>query len=390
METNFLNYINEIEAEIITIRRHIHQNPELSFEEYKTSQFIFQKLVEFGLDPKPIGNTGLTAIITNENLTLSDGCIAFRADIDALPIHEETGLPFCSNNNGVMHACGHDVHSSILLGVAKVLSKYRTQLKEPIKLIFQPGEEKLPGGASILIREKVLENPKVKCIYGLHVSPELKVGQIGWRKGIYMASCDEIYVNIIGRGGHGALPQNCIDPIVIGANIITGIQQVISRKADPRTPSVLSFGHFESLGATNVIPDKALLKGTFRTFDEGWRKKAHFWIQSYIQKAAESAGGKVEIQIIKGYPFLKNDALVVDTLIHQIQKTNLGFELVPLDIRMTSEDFSYYSQEVPACFFRLGTSNDSIETQFGVHNSQFLIDEKAIAVGIKAFCSLVL
>lgn len=381
------DYISEITAEVIAVRRHLHQHPELSFEEWKTSQFIFDELTKIGLAPTRIGKTGVTTIISNEQHDLSKGCIAFRADIDALPILEQTDLDFKSSNEGVMHACGHDVHTSILLGTAKVLTKFREHLVAPIKLIFQPGEEVLPGGASILIKEGILENPRVNEMYGLHVAPELKVGEIGWRKGIYMASCDEIYLTIHGKGGHGALPQNCVDPIAIGASIITSIQQVISRKNDPRVPSVLTFGHFEALGATNVIPATAILKGTFRTFNEEWRTQAHQWITEYIDASCKMAGATPELRIEKGYPFLKNDSVIVEKFVSTCSPIQ-NISLVELDIRMTSEDFAYYSQEIPTCFFRLGTSNQNATTNFSVHHPQFSIDEKALAVGINTFCAI--
>jgi len=386
MKETILKYIERIEEEIIAVRRYLHQHPELSFEEVNTSRFIFEKLQGFGLEPQIIGKTGVVAVIKNEQHDLSKGCVALRADIDALPITERTGLSFASQNEGVMHACGHDVHASVLLGTAKVLYQFKEHLEFPVKLIFQPGEEKLPGGASLLIKEGVLENPKVNRIFGLHVAPELKVGELGWRKGIYMASCDEIYIDIHGKGGHGALPQNCVDPIVIGASLILNLQQVISRKADPRVPNVLSFGYFEGIGATNVIPSEVKIKGTFRTFDENWRSQAHEWIRKYVHSHVESAGGTVDLLIEKGYPFLKNDSDTVDSFLENMTAISDQVRMVELDIRMTSEDFSYYSQEIPACFFRLGTSNNDENTHFSVHHPQFCIDERAIFSGIKAFC----
>lgn len=386
MKEAILKYIERIEEEIIAVRRHLHQHPELSFEEVNTSRFIFEKLSGLGLEPQITGKTGVVAVIKNEQQDFSKGCVALRADIDALPIFEKTGLSFASQNEGVMHACGHDVHTAVLLGTAKVLSHFKEYLKSPVKLIFQPGEEKLPGGAAVLIKEGVLENPKVNRIFGLHVAPELKVGELGWKKGVYMASCDEIYIDVHGKGGHGALPQNCVDPIVIGASLILNLQQVISRKADPRIPNVLSFGHFEGIGATNVIPSEVKIKGTFRTFDEDWRSQAHEWIRKYVYSHVESAGGTVDLNIEKGYPFLKNDPATVDSFLENMTTIADQVRMVELDIRMTSEDFSYYSQEIPACFFRLGTSNNDENTHFGVHHPQFCIDERAIFSGIKAFC----
>ncbi|HRO76020.1 MAG TPA: M20 family metallopeptidase [Crocinitomicaceae bacterium] len=385
METKLDDYIAEINAEIIAIRRQIHQNPELSFQEFETSKLIFDFLKELGLTPQIVGKTGVTAIIQNEKHDLSKGCIALRADMDALPITEQTELSFVSQNNGIMHACGHDVHTSVLLGVAKTLVKFKEHLSEPVKLIFQQGEEVLPGGASVLIEAGILKNPTVNRIYGLHVAPELNVGEIGWKKGIYMASCDEIHLTIHGKGGHGALPQNCIDPIVIGASLITNIQQIISRKSDPKIPSVLTFGYFEGLGATNVIPSEVKIKGTFRTFNEEWRTKAHAWISDFVHATCQAHGATADLNIKKGYPFLQNDEKTVSDFVEKLKQTS-SIQLKELEIRMTSEDFAYYSQKIPACFFRLGTSNNDPKTQFSVHNPQFSIDEKAIDLGIKAFC----
>ncbi len=390
MKNQVFTYIDEIEKEVIAIRRHLHQHPELSFQEHETSRFIANQLQELGLTPEFIGETGVITIIQNDNHDLSKGCIGLRADMDALPITEQTGLSYASENTGVMHACGHDVHTAVMLGVAKVLVRFKEQLEQPIKLIFQPGEEVLPGGASILIANGVLENPNVNVIYGLHVAPELRVGEIGWRKGMYMASCDEIYIDIHGKGGHGALPQNCVDPIAIGASLILELQQVISRKGDPRIPSVLSFGYFEGLGATNIIPSDVKIKGTFRTFNEEWRTKAHQWITDYVHSICEAAGATVDLRIEKGYPFLKNDENTVNLFVQKMALLTNEIQLKELDIRMTSEDFSYYSQEIPSCFFRLGVSNNDVKTHFSVHHPQFLVDENSLCLGVKSFCINVL
>lgn len=384
------NYIDSISEEIISMRRHLHQHPEMSFQEFETANFIEQQLISFGYKPKRIGKTGVVAMLYADSHTEAMECIALRADIDALPIQEMTDLPFKSKNEGVMHACGHDVHTSILLGTARTLMQFRNQLKTPIKFIFQPGEEVLPGGASILIEEGVLESPKVKEIYGLHVSPELKVGQIGWKNGVYMASCDELYIDIHGKGGHGALPQNCIDPIVIGANVVLNLQQVVSRNNDPRTPSVLTIGHFEGIGATNVIPSNVKMKGTFRTFDEEWRLKAHELIQQIVHASAEAAGARADVRIEKGYPFLLNDISLAACFVKKFDQFSEDFEMVELPIRMTSEDFAYYSHEIPSFFYRLGTANEMDDTKFGVHNNLFKIDERALTVGVKSICVNVL
>lgn len=374
----------ELFEKIKGYREYIHQHPELSYKEYKTMQFVSEKLTALDIDHvKGVGETGVVAIIRSRNHEEEMPCIALRADMDALPIHEDTNAPYSSIHPGIMHACGHDVHTAILLGVAEILNEIKEELPQPIKLIFQPGEEKNPGGASILVKEGVLENPKVEAIYALHVFPDLEVGQLGFKEGLYMASCDEIYITVNGKGGHGATPQNCIDPIYIGAQIVSSLQGIVSRQCDPTVPCVLTIGHFEALGATNIIPSKAILKGTFRTMNEEWRKKALQLIVREVEKIAEANGGKADVEISKGYPFLYNDPSLTKQL---RQKVNLVFDrstLFDLPIRMTSEDFSFYAQEVPACFFRLGVANPS-KKQFGVHHPKFDIDSQALIHGMRA------
>ena len=363
-------------------REHMHRFPELSFQEEETMQFVSNTLTVLGIDHKThIGGTGVVAMIHPLNGP-TETCIALRSDLDALPIQEENDLPFKSTKNGIMHACGHDVHTAILLGAAEIIQKHQADLTQSVKLIFQPGEEKNPGGASLMIQDGVLENPSVACAFALHVFPELEVGKVGFRTGMYMASCDEIYITIHGKGGHGATPQNCIDPIVIGSNLILQLQQIISRRANPTIPSVLSFGHFEALGATNVIPSKAILKGTFRTMDEDWRKEALFLIEKMAKEITEGNGANLTLEISKGYPFLINDEQ--QTLRLKEKATQLlGIEqVVDLPLRMTSEDFAFYSQKVPVCFFRLGVRNEEKGIVYGVHHPKFNIDDQALVTGM--------
>jgi amidohydrolase len=316
-------------------------------------------------------------------------CIGLRADLDALPIQEENEISFKSKVDGVMHACGHDVHTSILLGAAEIIFRNKEELPQPVKLIFQPGEEKNPGGATYMIRDGVLENPKIKEMYALHVFPDMETGKVGFREGLYMASCDEIYITIEGVGGHGATPHKCVDPILIGSRIITSLQEIVSRKCDPKIPCVLSFGHFEALGATNVIPSTAHLKGTFRTMDEVWRADALSLIEASVQNIAAASGGKAKIEISKGYPFLKNDPQATQN----VRRKAIGMlgesNVEELPIRLTSEDFSYYSQEVPVCFFRLGVRNEAKGIVYGVHHPKFNIDDDALLVGMKVMASSV-
>ena len=365
-------------------RTYLHANPELSFEEYNTCEFVAAKLSELGIPTeKGIGKTGVVALIMGDHHPLSDSFIGLRADLDALPIQEENEVSYKSTVPGVMHACGHDVHTSILLGVAEILNEIRDELKHPVKLIFQPGEEKNPGGASILIAEGVLNNPKVSKMYALHVFPEMEAGKVGFKEGLYMASCDEIYMTIHGKGGHGAMPHQCIDPILIGANIVTSLQQIISRSCDPKTPSVLSFGHFEGLGATNVIPSIVHLKGTFRTMDETWRAKALELIQFQATSIAKTFGGSVEVEVSKGYPCLYNNEELTKSLRIKSEVFFGRTNVESLPIRLTSEDFAFYSQKIPVCFVRLGVGNETKGIVHGVHHPKFDIDPKSLITGMQ-------
>jgi amidohydrolase len=301
--------------------------------------------------------------------------------MDALPIKELNNVAYKSKNEGVMHACGHDVHTSCLLGAAQILFSLRNEFEGTIKLIFQPGEEKLPGGASMMINEGVLKNPDATAIIGQHVMPLIPVGKVGFKSGLYMASTDELYVKVIGKGGHGAMPQLNIDPVVIAAQIIISLQQIVSRMSSPIIPSVLSFGKVIANGATNVIPNEVIMEGTFRTLDEKWRLEAHDKMVKMATMIAESMGGKCEFEVRKGYPFLYNDeTLTAKAKQHAIEF--LGHEnVIDLDIWMAAEDFAYYSQIIPACFYRLGTRNEEKGIVSSVHTPTFDIDENALEIG---------
>lgn len=365
-------------------REHLHKYPELSYQEFNTMQFVSDTLTQLGIEHKAgVGDTGVVALIYGDKNTPNQPCIGLRADLDALPIREENQVEYKSTIDGVMHACGHDVHTSILLGVAEILNELKDELLQPVKLIFQPGEEKNPGGATLMIRDGVLHNPEVKEMYALHVFPDMITGNVGFREGLYMASCDEIYVTIHGKGGHGATPHVTIDPILIGASIITTIQQIISRNCDPTIPSVLTFGHFEGLGATNIIPDKVHLKGTFRTMNEIWREKAWELIKTHVKNVTEAYGGTAEIEISKGYPYLENNPKITGILREKAIDYLGASKVEALPIRMTSEDFSYYSQEIPVCFFRLGVRNESKGIVYGVHHPKFNIDSEALKTGMQ-------
>lgn len=378
----------QILSEVIADRRHLHAHPELSFVEFETSSFIQQKLDELGIPWESLANTGVVGLLKG-NLP-SDAVIALRADIDALPIQEVAGREYGSLNPGKMHACGHDVHTSSLLGVANILSTLKDKFGGTVKFIFQPGEERLPGGASLMIKEGVLQNPVPDSVLGQHVMPSIEVGKVGFRAGKYMASTDELYVRVKGRGGHGAQPQQNIDPIVITAHIITALQQIVSRVGDPRIPSVLSFGKIVGDGATNIIPDEVYLEGTFRTFDENWREKAHQKMKKIAVGIAESMDATCEFEIRKGYPVLvNNEQLTSDVRV--FAEDYLGKENVEdLDLWLAGEDFAFYSQHAHACFYRLGTGNAEKGITSAVHTSTFDIDEDALqlSTGLMAFLAL--
>ena len=374
--------------DVVANRRHLHSHPELSFHEVETSAFIAKKLDELGLAYERMADNGLVALIKGEKP--SDQVVALRADMDALPILEANDVPYKSQNTGVMHACGHDAHTSSLLGTAKILTSLKSEFGGTVKLIFQPAEEKLPGGASLMIKEGVLENPVPQAVIGQHVMPLIEAGKVGFRAGKYMASADEIYVTVKGKGGHAAQPQQNIDPVLITAHILTALQQVVSRFADPKTPSVLSFGKVIANGATNVIPNEVYLEGTFRTMDEKWRAEAHIKMKKLAEGIAESMGGSCDFNIMKGYPFLVNEeVLTASTRSHA--EDYLGKEnVLDLDIWMAAEDFAYYSQVADSCFYRLGTRNESRGITSSVHTPTFDIEESAfnISTGLMAYLAV--
>ncbi len=373
---------------VVANRRHLHSHPELSFHEIETSAFVAGKLEELGLEYHKMADTGLVALIKGDKP--SDKVVALRADMDALPILEANDVPYKSQNNGVMHACGHDVHTSSLLGTAQILTKLKSQFGGTVKLIFQPAEEKLPGGASLMIKEGVLENPKPQAVLGQHVMPLIDAGKVGFRAGKYMASADELYVTVRGKGGHAAQPQQNIDPVIITAHILTALQQVVSRNADPKNPSVLSFGKVIANGATNVIPNEVYLEGTFRTMDETWRADAHIKMKKMAEGIAESMGGSCEFNILKGYPFLVNEEkLTAVTRNHA--EDYLGKEnVLDLDIWMAAEDFAWYSQVADSCFYRLGTRNESRGIISSVHTPTFDVEETALqlSTGLMAYLAV--
>ncbi len=378
--------------DVVAIRRHLHRNPELSFQEHETMAYIAAQLDLLGIPyTSGIAGTGIVALI--EGLDPESKVTALRADMDALPIKEVSGRDYGSLHEGVMHACGHDAHTASLLGAAYILMQTRALWKGTVKLIFQPGEEKLPGGASLMIKEGALQNPSPASIFGQHVTNLFAAGKVGFRSGLYMASTDELYLTISGKGGHAAIPANYINPLLIASKVLLVMNE---KFMDPKTklhtahPTVLAFGKISGMGATNVIPDQVFMEGTFRTMNEEWRAEAHLLITQIAQEEAEKMGGKAEVKISKGYPFLINDEpLTKRAKQHAIDY--LGAEhLIDLDLWMAAEDFAYYSQVMPACFYRFGIRNESKGITSSVHTSSFDIDEEALrtSTGMMAWLAI--
>jgi amidohydrolase len=375
-------------AQVVELRRHFHAYPELSNEEHKTSAFIKEFLKNNQIPYKD--GYAKTGIVANIQGTKGGDkkVIALRADMDALPVNELNDLSFASMNPGVMHACGHDVHMACLMGAALILNQLKHEFGGTITLIFQPAEEKLPGGAKLMIEQGALESPKPDLVLGLHVEPDLPSGVLGFKPGIYMASTDELYITVKGKGGHAAMPDQLIDPVLIAAHIITALQQIVSRHAKASIPSVLSFGKVIANGATNIIPDEVRIEGTFRTMNESWRATAHKKMTNLIKSIAEGMGGSVDLKIEKGYPFLVNDVEVTNKAKKYASELLGNEHVVDLDIRMTAEDFAYYSQKYPSTFFRLGVKPDDIKNPSPLHSSLFNPDEQALRTGMAALAWL--
>ena len=369
----------EFLPKIIDIRRNLHSNPELSFQEFETSKYIKSILADWGIPfQEHIADTGIVVLLKGKNSEKS--CTALRADFDALPIQEENEVAYCSKNNGVMHACGHDAHTASLLGALKILHTLKSDWEGSIKFIFQPAEERLPGGAKQMISEGVLENPKVDNMLGQHVFPDLEVGKVGFKAGMYMASTDELYITILGKGGHAALPEETKNPIIVASTMLTALYDYFDNENDG--PSVFSIGFIEGSGSTNVVPDKVKMMGTLRAMDEDWRVNAHKKMIEISSNLGKKNNVEIDFEIRKGYPFLENDIPLTKKAI-ECAKQYLGEENVALlPIRMTAEDFSYYSQKVPSCFYRLGTANKEKGITHGLHTSRFNIDENALEIGM--------
>jgi amidohydrolase len=380
----FLQKIKTLSAsykqEFIDTRRHIHANPELSYVEFETSAFIQKKLTEWGIPFTIMATTGVVGLIKGNNA--ESRVVALRADMDALPIVEENDVPYKSTKAGVMHACGHDVHTTCLLGAAKILNETKEDWNGTVKLIFQPGEEKNPGGASIMIKEGVLENPAPQKIFGLHVHNILQVGEFSFRGGMVMASTDEIYITIKAKGGHAAAPHLTADTILIASQLVVSLQQIVSRNNNPFNPTVLSITSIQGGHATNIIPSEVKLMGTFRAMNEEWRYKAHELIKTQTELLVRSMGAEVMVKIDVGYPFVKNDEALSASARLLAEEYAGASKVSETELRMGAEDFAYYSQIIPACFYRLGVGNIAKGISIGVHTPTFNVDEDAIEHGM--------
>jgi amidohydrolase len=366
--------------EFIAIRHHLHAHPELSYQEYQTSAFVQEQLKKLAIPFQVMAGTGVVGLLEGKNP--GSRVVALRADMDALPIQEANDIPYRSTNAGVMHACGHDVHTTVLLGASRVLHELRNEWEGTVKLIFQPGEEKNPGGASLMIKEGVLANPVPQAIFGLHVHPGLEIGKLSFRGGMVMASADEIYITIRGKGGHAAAPHLTVDTILVASHLVVALQQIISRNRNPLSPSVLSITSVQGGHTTNVIPSEVKLMGTFRAMDEEWRFKAHELIRRQATELVHSMGAEIDLHIDVGYPMVHNNE-ALDQVARAEAREYMGADRVlETEIRMGAEDFGYYTRQIPGCFYRLGVMNVEKGITSGVHTPTFNIDESAIEIGV--------
>lgn len=366
---------NEYHPKNVAIRRYLHQNPELSFQEHQTAKRIEEELTSLGIPVfTGVGGTGVIGLIEGGK---PGKTIGIRAELDALPVNETTGVDFASSIPGVMHACGHDIHMANLTGAARVLNDLKADLQGIVLLVYQPGEELLPGGALRIIESEVFRNHKPQVMIGLHILPELSMGKVGFHSGPYMASGDEIYINVKGKGGHAALPHTYNNPIPIASQLIVALQQGVHPNLESDTPSILAFGRFIASGATNVIPDEVKIEGTFRTMDEHWRLQAHQKIKRIVKDVAEGNGASCEVEIRKGYPSVVNNPEYTDLLV-QLSSELIGeHNVIDLPVRMTTDDFAYYSQQIPSVYFRVGVKNEGEEPK-SLHSGNLLVNDNVL------------
>ncbi len=377
MEINNIKQIAEkYSSKVLEYRRYLHKHPELSFNEFKTSQYIIDFLEENKIKyTKGIAETGILAVIEGAK---PGKTIALRADIDALPISEQNNCEYKSENIGVMHACGHDVHAASLMGAILILNELKSELSGKMLFVFQPAEEKLPGGAKQMLNEGIFNENKPDYVIAQHVNPSMKSGTIGFKSGMYMASTDEIYLTVKGKGGHAAMPHQITDTVLIASHIIVALQQIVSRKAFAAIPTVLSFGKVIANGATNIIPDEVKIEGTFRTMNEEWRKEALSQVKFISQNIAKSMGAECDVHIVNGYPSLINDNDVT-LKAKKFAQQYVGVDnVIDMDVRMTAEDFSYFAQEYPSTMYRIGTSGKAENTNSPLHSACFDIDESVL------------
>jgi len=380
LKENIRQLAKKYAPDSISIRHHLHAHPELSYQEFQTSAFVQDQLKQMGIPFRVMAGTGVVGLLEGKNP--GSRVIALRADMDALPIQEANDIPYRSKNDGVMHACGHDVHTTVLLGASRVLQELRKEWEGTVKLIFQPGEEKNPGGASLMIKEGVLQDPVPQAIFGLHVHPGLETGKLSFRGGMVMASADELYITIRGKGGHAAAPHLTVDTILVASHLVVALQQIISRNRNPLSPSVLSITSVQGGYTTNVIPSEVKLMGTFRAMDEEWRFRAHELIRKQATELVHSMGAEIDLHIDVGYPMVHNNE-ALDLVARAEARDFMGAERVfETEIRLGAEDFGYYTQQIPGCFYRLGVMNVERGITSGVHTPTFNIDESAIEIGV--------
>lgn len=387
MGSDLLADARALDGTLLHWRRHLHAHPELSGHEANTATYVAAALRGMGLEPRERvgGMYGLTVDLGPAGRP----CVALRADMDALPIQEQTGLPYASRTPGVMHACGHDAHTAMLLGAARLLSERRGELARPVRLIFQPAEEQPPGGAKPMIDAGVLDG--VERVYGLHIWSEMPVGTLGTRAGVFMASTDELDIVIRGRGGHAAMPQQCVDPIVAASQVVVALQSITSRSIAMTDSAVVSITQFNGGTASNIIPEEARLAGTVRTLSEATRAAVLRRLREIVEGVARAHGAEARVEVGAGYPALVNDAAAVESALRAARGLGIASErILQLAAQGGGEDFAYYARRVPSAFVFLGARNEAKGCVFAHHHPRFNIDEDALPLGAALLAALAL